>query len=515
MLISAAEGWGYMTDEDRSFQGEIKVAARVIDYLSSGLYENAAACLKELINNSYDADATEVVVSVKPDADFIAIEDNGTGMTQAQFVEHFSRVAESHKRDSGQETEKKRKKIGKIGIGFIAANELCDEMEIYSTCKGSPELLHVTIRFGEIRNRSYEKRKTPSGDVKKGDYDGVILEEDPKEHYTKVYLKRIREEALPQFIAETGNLSEESSKSIYGLNEDTVRRVLASLNTWDELDLYSQTRLRIGMNVPVKYLPNWTLPEHEGALASFTKRAAASDFRVIYDGTDLVKPAVLTDPKKMNLLKVLNYEDEEIQVHGYLFARHGVYKPSELNGILLRIRESAVGDYDNGFLGFPKHIEALFQDWVTGELYVNGELDDALNIDRRTLRDTHSSYVKLQSWFIQELRAFLRDVRTQMYKTPSEERQVQRAQGQREKIKEVAKRVEESYGKETAAKLTSTWANTTEKASASETKKEVRKLTRTYSVGDVYEIAVDVAQEVLPADLAEQFITELTRRLRD
>ena len=53
------------------FKGKIRVASGIVNYLSSGLYHSPAACLKELVNNSYDADATEVNVFVKPDANRI------------------------------------------------------------------------------------------------------------------------------------------------------------------------------------------------------------------------------------------------------------------------------------------------------------------------------------------------------------------------------------------------------------------------------------------------------------
>ena len=77
-----------MADEDK-FQGEIVVASRIVDYLSSGLYESPAACLKELINNSFDADAKRVNVFVKPDADRIIIEDDGFGLNKDEFEKTF------------------------------------------------------------------------------------------------------------------------------------------------------------------------------------------------------------------------------------------------------------------------------------------------------------------------------------------------------------------------------------------------------------------------------------------
>src|SRR3954447_5017748 len=71
-----------------SFDGAIKVASRIVDFLSSGLYETPAACLKELVNNSYDADAKTVHVLVKPDAARIIVSDDGTGFSREEFVQH-------------------------------------------------------------------------------------------------------------------------------------------------------------------------------------------------------------------------------------------------------------------------------------------------------------------------------------------------------------------------------------------------------------------------------------------
>ena len=160
-----------MTPE--TFSGEIKVASRIVDYLSSGLYNSPAACLKELVNNSYDADASNVDVFVKPDADRIVVSDDGVGLSRAEFERHFKRISESHKRDDDDSTTSGRPKIGKIGIGFIAANELCDVMEIISTKRGSTELLHVEVNFREMRLDPGQRRR-PDNEYAKGDYVGRI-----------------------------------------------------------------------------------------------------------------------------------------------------------------------------------------------------------------------------------------------------------------------------------------------------------------------------------------------------
>jgi HSP90 family molecular chaperone len=83
-----------MPDDTNEFTGVVRVASTIVDYLSSGLYKSPGACLKELINNSYDADASKVTVLVKPDADQIIISDDGIGFTKAQFQTHFNHVIE-------------------------------------------------------------------------------------------------------------------------------------------------------------------------------------------------------------------------------------------------------------------------------------------------------------------------------------------------------------------------------------------------------------------------------------
>src|SRR5207248_3083431 len=126
--------------------------------------------------------------------DRIIIEDDGLGLGREDFVKHFDRVSESHKRDIAAVTPSGRAPIGKIGIGFIAANEICDMMELYSTKAGSKELLHVSIDFARMRE-PIEQRRRKDVDVAKADYSGEILETAKDEHYTKIFLKSVRGEA--------------------------------------------------------------------------------------------------------------------------------------------------------------------------------------------------------------------------------------------------------------------------------------------------------------------------------
>lgn len=214
-----------MVTDSNTFHGEIVVASRIVDYLSSGLYESPASCLKELINNSYDADATDVHVFIKPDADRIIIEDDGHGMNRADFVRHFSRISESHKRDDSDETASGRKKIGKIGIGFIAANEICNIMEIFSTKKGSTELLHANINFFKMREDP-EDRRRKGEDFAKGDYEGEVLKTDTDSHFTQIFLKHVRGEARAILAGAKSQGRAAGEKSLYGLSASSIKQVL-------------------------------------------------------------------------------------------------------------------------------------------------------------------------------------------------------------------------------------------------------------------------------------------------
>jgi signal transduction histidine kinase len=96
-----------------------------------------STALIELIKNSYDADATEVVVLGQrlnePDHGLIVITDNGSGMTPTQFEHGFLRVASRIKDDGDRVSGRlKRRYTGAKGIGRLAAHKLARLLEVQS-----------------------------------------------------------------------------------------------------------------------------------------------------------------------------------------------------------------------------------------------------------------------------------------------------------------------------------------------------------------------------------------------
>ena len=115
-----------------------------------------STALIELIKNSYDADATEVIVQGEslddPRRGRIVVMDNGVGMTRGQFISGFLRVASRFKElGTRRSTRFGRRYTGVKGIGRLAAHKLARRLEVESVTSGtSPTALHAVIDWDKI-----------------------------------------------------------------------------------------------------------------------------------------------------------------------------------------------------------------------------------------------------------------------------------------------------------------------------------------------------------------------------
>lgn len=497
-----------LPETSNSFTGQIRVAARIIDYLSSGLYHTPAACLKELINNSYDAGAQTVNVFVKPDANRIIIEDDGDGMSRDEFVRHFDHVSESHKRDNDSPLQYGRRKIGKIGIGFIAANEICDHMELFSTKRNSRELLHVSINFAEMRKSPEERRVDGTPEFVKADYDGEILEAEASEHFTRLFLTSVRGEAknILAGARHSASIDASAARSLYGRTHESIEEVLKTrpLKSWKVFDAYSETMLQIGLNVPVAYHDNWIPSSIKREVEDITKRAAALHFSVSYDGTELRKPIVFPNGVKC-MLDRFSFQGKHVSADGYFYVQHGTIAPRELHGLLVRIRNAAVGEFDTQFWGFPPTEAPLIQRWVSAEIYADDGLEAAMNIDRRTLREAHPAYAELRNAIHDHLRKVLKRARQRLYSEASKNRKKERATTAYTDVLAYSRNELRQMAPKVAKIVEARWTT------ASESSKQVAM--KKLSVMELYELVVTTANEVLSADDARKLIARLTEKL--
>ncbi len=91
------------------------------------LYGRALELVRELVNNAYDADATEVHVRVADDA--IEVEDDGSGMDRDGLIRYFQ-VGVPDKREHPISPRFGRDRIGQFGIGKFATLAACERFEV-------------------------------------------------------------------------------------------------------------------------------------------------------------------------------------------------------------------------------------------------------------------------------------------------------------------------------------------------------------------------------------------------
>lgn len=129
--------------EDYIWPKTISVDKRIVRILSASTYDNFPNALKEMITNSYDADASLVNIIIDQKGELIIIEDDGVGMSQSDFSLYL-RIA-GLKRDKKQKTAAGRAVVGQFGVGFLAVFPFFKNFSIETKKANSDEVLHADI----------------------------------------------------------------------------------------------------------------------------------------------------------------------------------------------------------------------------------------------------------------------------------------------------------------------------------------------------------------------------------
>lgn len=110
----------------------------LLQLLGPNLYTNIYYVLGEIIANAYDADAENVYIMYNPTKNSIIIEDDGNGMSYNEINEKFLPIGvKTRTNDDNSLTPiKKRKKMGRKGIGKLAALSVSDYIKITSQKDG-------------------------------------------------------------------------------------------------------------------------------------------------------------------------------------------------------------------------------------------------------------------------------------------------------------------------------------------------------------------------------------------
>jgi hypothetical protein len=197
-----------------------------------------------------------------------------------------------------------------------------------------------------------------------------------------------------------------------------------------------------------------------------------------------------------------------VGAEGYLYAQRFALKPQNLNGLLVRIRHAAAGEYDPSFWDFPTDEATLFQRWTSAELWADDRLEEALNIDRRTLRVTHPAFIELQKAVHAALSDFFKTARRELYATPAGERRRDKAQQESAAVRSLLGADDSPLTPKSRSELSRLW-----ETPVSEQQFERLGL-RKFTVSQLFGLVLDVAKEVLDKRDASRFIGALIRRLQ-
>src|SRR5919109_620871 len=120
--------------------GAKDIGGGVFALITRGLYRYSLDALREYIQNSIDANASQVKITIN--RDLVAVEDNGAGMG-------YDTAANAMK--LGISLKNPAYDIGFRGIGIYSSFDICDELEIHTKASGSSSAYSIRFQFGTMK----------------------------------------------------------------------------------------------------------------------------------------------------------------------------------------------------------------------------------------------------------------------------------------------------------------------------------------------------------------------------
>jgi hypothetical protein len=394
--------------------GEIKVSRKTLLHVSEGIYRTFGSALKELVNNAFDANANEVIISTNsPLFDVISIKDDGDGMELSEF----KRIVEGGIGDSLKLLNKNpnRPMIGKLGIGILATAQICRSFTIISHHKESRSAFKGRMIFN-MNIDKVEKSESVEGEYPAGKWElDDPIEYDENKKGVLLFTDDLRMAFKERFKLYDNLVNETPVKFEDYFKKYFEERFPGWHKSVKELDPYNELIWELTSLLPIKYMGNGPVRDNykievfdKNALNFIRKKQqelVSYDFNVIIDNISLSKFINLPFPELRNnnlqecQLFYLEYQGlvsrKPLKFFGYIFAQEYALYPRELKGIQIRIKNVGIGLHDPSFLSYKK-IESPRDNWITGEIYVEEGLESALNIDRDSFNENDEQFYFLR-----------------------------------------------------------------------------------------------------------------------
>ena len=236
------------------------VDARTLVSLGRNSIKNHTTALIELVKNSYDADATIVIIDIfcNNDNSYIRIADDGIGMTSNEVIQNWLRIGYSEKRIN-KFSQKNRRKTGEKGIGRLSADRLGSNLKLITKS-------HKNNIFGlEINWEDFESEHNNLENIK---------------------LKIIKDPTI--------NIPQQQDK---GKSETGTELIITNLRQlWTDNDiqnLRNELAILTSPNKNIKDFEIWVNTDIEskynGKIESPFRHSAEVEILVEYDGKDSIK----------------------------------------------------------------------------------------------------------------------------------------------------------------------------------------------------------------------------------
>lgn len=375
-----------MAQERNLWPKRISVDKRIVKILSESTYENFPTALKEIITNSYDADASLVSVNINLKKGLITIEDNGKGMSVEEF-DFFLRIAGVKREREKNTTASGRYVLGKFGVGFLSIFPYFRNYDIESKKKGSDRVLISSIPCYKYfsSDKLVEVSEIPINGKEKIDKSRV------NESYTRITLSGFTELANEYFFP--SNEIEYRKYSVYSYTG------------------IQKLRWKLEEDLPIDY-------EDERFNVLTRHYSPNLKFKVFVNGEILTRKTYATEILEINgeklsfkrgysngPLKVTEdgfKEIGKIRFQYFILTNKIALRPYEARGFKIRNLNAGVGERTTFRLGSEAKGGRSRLQWLTGEVLVLEGMNDIINVQRTDFY-YDPDYDRLKEFLIERL----------------------------------------------------------------------------------------------------------------
>ena len=367
----------------RRDQLQFSARAGLLPELSRQTYDTVYKSLREAVLNAIDAGANDVVVdfSQSKSEGIVTIFDDGSGMTQDHFRDHFMAVGGSSKFGEGST-------FGRIGIGSLAMLQYGRRAMIETKVTGADAMTRAEVD-SDWESRLLDRR-AGLGTLAVGTVSDVPYDGDPQDHFTRISII----DPAPELVAV------DTDPASYFELVGRLRRVLplswSSTAVAREMKDSSPDTAKILDDHTERWSGHVTVRSSWDSDTVLTRRSYGDDPRGIEESVGPVHPVY----KRLRVIE--GGVSRRIEIAGFLISQKKAL--NAWSGITARVQNVAVEEATF----FDVSNDPGFRRYITGEIFILGDVDTdrLINIDRASFNRESADYSSIQRYMAAEIQRF-------------------------------------------------------------------------------------------------------------